>query len=124
VADPSELWAANATSGSQWVTSFTLQNDDGTLMDITSKTFEFVVRASATDTSPTPLVKVTSTGATSQGSVTVTTAGSTVQVVLAPTATAGIPATGAWHSLWMDPGLSDATVVLSGPFFCQTAPAS
>ena len=47
-----QLWAANATGGSQWVTSFTLTDDDGSLMNIAGKTFEFIVRASATDTSP------------------------------------------------------------------------
>lgn len=118
-----QLWAANAVSGSQWVTSFTLTDDDGSLMNITNKVFEFIVRASATDTSPTPLAKVTSTSATAQGYITVTTATSTVQVVLSPTATAGIPATGAWHDLWMDPGLPDATVPLSGPFYCQAVPS-
>ncbi|MGW3196328.1 hypothetical protein ACWDBD_17415 [Streptomyces sp. NPDC001118] len=118
-----QLWAANAVSGSQWVTSFTLTNDDGSRMDITGKTFEFVVRASATDTSATPLAKVTSSSATAQGYITVTTVTSTVQVVLSPTATTGIPATGPWHWLWMDPGLADQTEVLSGPFYCQFAAA-
>ncbi|NUQ95272.1 MAG: hypothetical protein HOY79_01475 [Streptomyces sp.] len=117
------LWAANATAGSQWVTSFTLTNDDGTLMSIVGKSFEFVVRASATDTSPTPLAKVTSSSATAAGYITVSTATSSLQVVLSPTATSGIPPTGSWHSLWLDPGLPDATLHLSGPFYCQAAPA-
>lgn len=123
MSDPHELWAANAVAGSQWVTSFTLTNDDGTLMDITNKSFEFVVRASVTDTSTTPLVKVTSTAATAQGYITVTTATSSVQVVLSPTATAGLPAIGPWHTLWMDPGLADQWKALTGPFFCQAVPA-
>lgn len=117
-----QLWAANATAGSQWVTSFTLTNDDETLMNIVGKSFEFVVRASATDTSPTPLAKVTSSAATAAGYITATAATSSLQVVLSPTATAGIPPTGSWHSLVMDPGLPDQSVVLSGPFYCQTAP--
>ncbi|NUR02468.1 MAG: hypothetical protein HOY79_39825 [Streptomyces sp.] len=117
-----QLWAANAVSGSQWVQTFTLTNDDGTLMNIVGKAFEFVVRASATDTSPTPLAKVTSNGATAQGYITVTAASSTVQVVLMPTATASIPATGPWHALWMDSGLADQTELLYGPFYCQPAP--
>ena len=117
----SGLWAANATAGSQWVQTFTLQNDDGSLMDITTKVFEFVVRASATDASPTPLIKVSSSGATSQGYITVTPDSSSLQVVLSPTATAAIPSSGCWHGLWMDPGLSDATVIVTGPFFCQAA---
>lgn len=118
-----KLWAANATAGSQWVTSFTLQDDDGSLMNITNKVFEFEVRASIIDTSPTPLAKITSTGATAQGYITVSTATSSVQVVLSPTATAGIPPIGPWHALWMDPGLPDATTVVHGPFYCQATVA-
>lgn len=118
-----ELWAANATSGSQWVTSFTLTNDDGSRMDITNKTFEFVVRSSVTDTSPTPLAKVTGAGATVQGYITISAATSSVQVVLSPTATASIPPMGPWYALWMDPGLADATTVVHGPFYCQATAA-
>lgn len=117
-----QLWAANAVSGSQWVQTFTLTNDDGTLMSIAGKGFELVIRASATDTSPTPLAKVTSGGATAQGYININTAASTVQVVLSPTTTASIPSTGAWHALWMDAGLADQTEILYGPFYCQTAP--
>lgn len=117
-----QLWAANGSAGSQWVQSFTLTNDDGTLMNIVGKAFEFVIRASATDTSPTPLAKVSSSAATAQGYITVTTATSSVQVVLSPTTTAGIPSAGPWHALWMDPGLADQTEILYGPFYCQAAP--
>lgn len=117
-----ELWAANADAGFQWVESFTLTDDDGNLMNIVGRSFEFVVRASRTDTSPTPVAKVSSSGATAQGYITVTAATSSLQVVLSPTATAGIPPTGAWHSLVMDPGPAQS-LQLSGPFYCQPAPA-
>ena len=69
------------------------------------------------------LVKVTSSGATAQGYITINTAASSVMVVLSPTATAALPAIGPWHTLWMDPGLPDQTKELTGPFFCQPAPA-
>lgn len=114
---------ANAASGSQWVETYTLQNDDGTLMTITGKTFEFSIRPTVNDTSPSPLVKVVSTGATAQGYITVNTTASTVQVVLSPTATTLLGQGARPYMLWMDPGLSDQLAVVEGTFYSHLVAA-
>ncbi|MER6350657.1 hypothetical protein ABT186_02075 [Streptomyces sp. NPDC001634] len=115
---------ANAAAGSQWVQTYTLQNDDGTLMAITGKTFEFVIRPNTSDKTQPALVAVKSTGATAQGYITVTTGTSQVQVVLSPTATALLGQSAYPYSLWMDPGLPDATDLVVGLFFCQLVAAA
>jgi len=113
---PNQLNTTSA-AGSQWVTTYTLQNDDGTLMNITGKTFEFVVRPSTTDVTEPALVAVNSTTAGAQGYITVSPSTSTVQVVLSPTATALLGQSSYPYSLWMDPGLTDATDLVVGTCF-------
>ncbi|WP_327066884.1 hypothetical protein [Kitasatospora sp. NBC_01302] len=113
---PNQLNTTSA-SGSQWVTSYQLQNDDGTLMNITGKTFEFVIRPTTSDATEPALVSVNSTAANAQGYITVTPATSTLLVVLSPTATALIGQSAYPYSLWMDPGLSDATDLVTGTFY-------
>lgn len=120
---PNQVQAA-AAAGSQWVQSYTLQNDDGTLMNITGKSFEFVIRATVADSSPSPLVKVNSTAATAQGAVTVTAASSTLQVVLSPAATALLGQGARPYTLWMDPGQPDATALVVGTFFSNLVAAA
>lgn len=115
---------ANAAAGSQWVQTYTLQNDDGSLMNITSKTFEFVVRPSTSDKTQPAMIAVNSTAANAQGYITVTTATATLQVVLSPTATALLGQAAYPYSLWMDPGLPDATDLVVGTFFCQLVAAA
>lgn len=65
--------------------------------------WEYVVRVSATDTSPSPLIKVTTT-ANTQGVLTVQTASSLVYLTLFPAATASLTPGNYWHSLWEYPG--------------------
>lgn len=116
---------AQAASGSQWSVTYTLTNDDGSVMAITGKTFEFVVRPSVTDTTEPAEVSVNSTAANAQGSMTVNTAAGTVQVVLNPAATQLLATSGGGpYSLWMDPGLPDATCLVTGTFYVQQVPAA
>lgn len=115
---------ANAAAGGQWVQTYTLENDDGTPMNINGKTFEFVVRPSVTDTAEPAKVAVNSTAATAQGYITVTANTSTVQVVLSPTATALLGKSASPYTLWMDPGLPDATALVVGTFFTSLVAAA
>lgn len=115
---------ANAAAGGQWTETYTLQNNDGTLMNLTGKSFEFVVRPSVTDTTEPAKVAVNSTAANAQGYITVTANTSTVQVVLSPTATALLGKSAYPYALWMDPGLPDATPVVAGTFFTSLVAAA
>lgn len=102
--------------GSQWATTFQFFNSDGSLMNITGKTFEYVLRISTKSTG-TPALYVSSVSSTANGSITVTTATSSILVVITPTGmnTLTSPAVYA-ATLWMDPGLTDATVMANGSF--------
>jgi hypothetical protein len=106
------------------VQTYTLQNDDGTPMTITGKTFEFVIRPSTSDTTQPGMVSVNSTTASAQGYITVTATSSTVQVVLSPTATSLLGQSADPYSLWMDPGQPDATALVTGTFFCNLVAAA
>jgi hypothetical protein len=107
---------AQAIAGSMWNTSYQLYDDNGDLMNIVGKTFGFRIRPTVTDSTPTPLVSVSSTGASAQGSITVDTVTSTVQVVLTPAATALLGRGTRPYALWMNPGLADATDLVTGTF--------
>jgi hypothetical protein len=104
-----------AAQNSQFPISVQLQNDDGTLMDITGKTFEFVVRTKIDNESTTPLIRVGQTP-NAQGYITVNTTTSTVQVVVYATANTSA---GGYYTLWMDPNLSDQTALVQGPYNIQ-----
>jgi hypothetical protein len=106
------------------VQSYTLQNDDGSAMNLAGKTFEFVVRPNTLDHTAPAMVTVNSTAATAQGYITVTTLTATVQVVLSPTATTLLGQSANPYTLWMDPGLPDATALVAGLFFCQLVAAA
>lgn len=105
-------------ANSQWSLSFTIQNDDGTLADITNKTFEFVVR-DRLNRAGKVLFAVNSTASTAYGTITVDTLTATVQVILSPTATGSIPEGGGPYTLWMDQNLSDATALVTGTFYAN-----
>ena len=120
---PNQVQALGA-AGSQWVQSYTLQNDDGTPLNITGKSFEFVIRPSTTDHTAPAMVSVNSTAATVQGYITVTTLTSTVQVVLSPTATTLLGASAYPYTLWMDPSLPDATALVVGTFYSSLVSAA
>lgn len=105
---------AYAISGSQWSEGYQFFNDDDTLMDLSTKTFGFVVRPTVADVAEPAQISVSSTGATSQGYITVTLATATVLVVLSDTATALLGQSNRPYALWMDPGGNDQTAVVVG----------
>lgn len=109
-------------AGSQWTQGYQLQNDDGTLVNITGATFQFVIRPSATNVTEPGLVSVNSTASTVQGYITVTTGTSTLLVVLSPTATSLLGQNSYPYSLWMNPGTSSATDLVTGTSFCTLVP--
>lgn len=107
-----------AAANSQWSLVFTIQNDDGTVADITNKTFEFVVR-NRLNRVGVVLFSVSSTASTAYGTITVDVLTATVQVILTPTATGLIPEGGGPYTLWMDQNLSDATTLVTGTFYAN-----
>ncbi|MFB6805471.1 hypothetical protein [Streptomyces sp. NPDC056387] len=111
-------WRTATVAGTQWAATFTLLDDDGTHMNISGKTFEFVIRPTAADATVPPLVKVTAT-ATAQGYLTVDTVAATVQVVLTPAATTLLGTGCRPFALWMDPGQPDQTCLVEGPFYSR-----
>lgn len=107
-------WTTLASPGSQWVYSFQFENDDGTLMDISTKIFELVVRTSTRDIG-TPAVRINSTSVTAQGWITVNTTTSTIQAVMTPTATSTLTSTDTYAlTLWMNQGLTDQEAMVNG----------
>lgn len=109
-----------ASVGSQLNMTYVLKNDDNTLMNITGKTFEFAIRTDPSQTSATaPLISVTSTASTSSGTITVTTASSTVLVTVSAPAMALLTQKQYYYTLWMDPGLGDATAMVAGTLFAE-----
>lgn len=119
---PNQLNISDQVAGSQWPRSYQLQNDDGSLIDITGATFEFVIRTDSTDTTTPALVTVSSAAATAQGYITVTVATSTLLVVLSPTATALLGQSAYPYALWMAPGTPAATDLVTGTSFCKLVP--
>lgn len=119
---PNNYTVVTAAS-SQWSLVFTIQNDDGTVADITNKTFEFVVR-NRLSRSSVMLFSVNSIASTTYGTVTVDVPTATLQVILTPVATGSIPEGGGPYTLWMDQGLSDATALVTGVFYANPVAAS
>jgi len=98
-----------AGSLQEWAFTFTIAAPfygPSTPYPITGATWEYVVRANATDVG-TPLIDITTTP-TSAGLITVTSTGSLSQVLLAiyPPATATLTPGSFYHALWMWPGNS------------------
>jgi hypothetical protein len=111
-------WTTSGPVGSQWTQSF-----DFPTTDLSTLTFEFVLRTSAQQAG-TPAARVSSTGATASGYITVTPSAGTVMVVLSPTATGALtPGQNYALALWADPGLSDATVWVEGIFTAKAVAA-
>jgi len=108
--------------GSQWSTTYLLQNSDGTLMNIIGKTFEFAIRRAVTDTGS-PTLSVTSGASTANGQIIVDTTASTVQVILTATGTALLTHGGGPYILWMDPGQTSATALVVGTFYAPQVAA-
>lgn len=116
-------YTINTAAASEWSASFTIENDDGTLVDLTNKTFEFVVR-NRLKSPGVVLFSVSSTGTNSYGGITVDVLTATVQVVVTPAATMLITEGGGPYTLWMDPGLPDATALVVGIFYTQPVAAA
>lgn len=113
---------AFATAGSVWTQTYTLaQYPGGPPIDLTGLVFELVIRPSTTDATNPPLVKVTSAGSTSQGSVTITPGTGTVVVALTPAATLLLGRSTNPYGLWSSPGTTAATEWVSGTFVTSLA---
>lgn len=106
----------NVPQGSLYTASYVLTNADGSLYNISAATFEYVVRLFPTDTSITPIVKLT-TSSTAQGVLSVNTGTSTVTITLNPAATSALLARNLYaQALWMNPGTTTADPWFSGQF--------
>lgn len=110
--------------GSQINQSYVMRNSDGSLMNLTGKTFEFAIRTDPVQTSATsPLVSVNSTTSTASGSITVNTVTATVAVTVTATAMAALGQKLYYYTLWMDPTLADATAMVAGTLFAANVSA-
>lgn len=108
----------NVAVGSQLNQSYQLKNSDGSLMDLTGKVFEFVIRNDPSEAhTATPLVSITSTASTASGTITVNTTTSTVLVSVSALAMATLTQKQYVYTLWMDQDLSDATAMVAGTLF-------
>lgn len=107
----------DAPARSAWAGSFSFKGQDKTTAeDITGRTWEFVIRPSAADTSPTAAISVTTVNS-SQGVLSVDVPTATVLVSLTASAVALMGAGAAWsYALWMDPDLTTATARVDGTF--------
>lgn len=119
---PNHLNVTDLVAGSQWTRSYQLQNDDGSLFNLVGMTFGMVIRPSASDVTAPALVTVNSSAATTQGYITVTVATATLLVVLSPAATALLGQNAYPYSLWMNPGTTSATDLVTGTSFCVLVP--
>lgn len=108
----------NVAAGSQWSQGYQLQNDDGSIFNITGMAFEFVIRPNASNVAEPAMVSVNSTASSAQGYITVTVETATLLVVLSPTATALLGQSVNPYSLWMNPGTSSQTDLVQGASFC------
>lgn len=108
----------NVAVGSQISQTYQFKNSDGSLMNITGKVFEFVIRSDPSEGhAVTPVVSVTSTASTASGTITVNTLTSTILVTVTATAMATLTQKQYVYTLWMDQNLSDATAMVSGTLF-------
>lgn len=116
-------------SGSQWTAVVTVTNDDGTLANLTGKSFEFVLRSSNSSNYALPnaigpiIFSVNNSSSTANGTITVNTTTSQVSVTVTATAVNLITQGGGVYTLWMDPNLADATALMTGQFLVQNIPA-
>lgn len=106
--------------GSQLNQTYQFKNDDGSLMNITGKVFEFVIRSDPSEAHVvTPVAVVTSSASTSAGTITVDTATSTILVSVSALAMANLTQKSYVYTLWMDQNLSDATAMVNGTLFAM-----
>ena len=111
----------NVAAGSQWPQGYQLLSN-GVPADISTATFSFVVRPNTSDKTEPGLVSVNSIESNSQGYITATVETATLMVVLSPTATALLGQGTFPYALWMNPGTSAQTDLVTGTSFCQLVP--
>lgn len=116
-------WNASSPAGSQWAQNFQLQNDDGTPVNVSGWTWEFIIRPNVTDATSPALVQVT-TSATAQGYITIDAVTATVTVVLAPAATVLLGKGARPYTLWSNPGTTQAVAWVDGTFNTQLVAAA
>lgn len=94
-----------------------------TPFNITGATWEYIVRATATDTTPGGIFTITTTPSTS-GSIVVTSSAtvSQVQLTINPAATATLAPGSYVHALWMNPGTTTAYTWVTGSFIVTGNP--
>lgn len=100
-------------ASSQWSAVFTVTNDDGSLTDLTGKTFEMVIRDRLGNVGEV-LASVSNDVSTADGTIQVDLQQAAVRVILNPVAVNAVVSGGAPYTLWMDPNLSDATALVTG----------
>lgn len=119
----SNQWNAQAAAGSQWAQAFQLVNDDGTPVNVTGWTWEFVIRPNVNDAASPAQVQVTTT-VNAQGYITVDTVTATVMVVLNPAATTLLGKSAKPYTLWSNPGTTTALAWVDGIFNTQLIAAA
>lgn len=110
-----------AVINSSWSRTYNLtQYPNGPAIDLTGMVFEFVVRPNITDTTSPALVQLSSSGSTTQGTITITPTSGIVAVNLTPAATLLLARTNiAAYALWSQPGTSTQTMWVEGEFLVQ-----
>lgn len=111
------LVSLTATAGSEWDETFTLLNEDDTRLDLTNATLRFVIRPTPADETTPALIHVDSTGANSQGYISIDTSRAQAQVVLYATTTLLLGEGDYAHSLWLNPDQPNASLEVRGPFY-------
>lgn len=125
MAAPTLPFTGQAYAGSQWQVTFQFFQSDGqTLMDISTLSFQCVVRTSPENTGA-ALFSVVSGSSSSYGSITVTTGTSTILVTLTPTAIALLGAGESYSiTFWSNPDTATANVFANGSLYVVPVAAS
>ena len=121
-----QQWTLRMPAGTlqQWNTAFTTNAPGGTTpYPISGSTWEYVVRVSPTDATVPPLIEFGTSG-NSQGILVVTASLSVSNVLMQmyPAATASLTPGTYYHTLWMDPGTSNAVSWWSGLLLIDGTP--
>lgn len=101
---------------SEWTCGYAFFNDDGTAADLSTATFELVIRPDVTDQTEPALVSI-STTAGAQGYITVS--GNVATAVIEAPATAALGEGARPYALWLNPGTPGQQTVVRGQFTTQ-----
>lgn len=111
-------------NSSQWLTVFAFLNRDGTQMDISGYTYQMVIRTSTENTGAAAL-SVSSAAPSENGSIVISTEASTITVTLTPAAMSLlVPGESYALTLWQNPDLDTAAVVVNGTMYVTPVAAS